>query len=99
MNSLYAPLLVRYVSATGILVHLLLASMFIGTITLAVVSEGIYAYIKDARWLDTAKMFGRVAGIFLGTGAAFGTLVEFGLVTIWSNFVSIMGSASFFHST
>lgn len=93
MATLYAPLLVRYVSATGILVHLLLASMFIGTITLAVVAEAIYAYGKDARWLDTAKMFGRVAGIFLGTGAAFGTLVEFGLVTIWSNFVSIMGSA------
>ncbi|MFB6490362.1 MAG: cytochrome ubiquinol oxidase subunit I [Thermoproteus sp. AZ2] len=83
----------RVVSAVGILAHLSLASSFLGTIALAVIGEYIWLRHKDQTWLDLAKKFNIAATIFFGVGAAFGTLVEFGLVTLWSNFIAIIGTA------
>ncbi|MFP3198429.1 MAG: cytochrome ubiquinol oxidase subunit I [Thermoproteus sp.] len=85
--------LARLVSAVGVLAHLSLASSFLGTIALAVIGEYIWLRRQDKEWLDLAKKFNIVATIFFGVGAAFGTLVEFGLVTIWSNFIAIIGTA------
>ncbi len=85
--------LARLVSAVGVLAHLSLASAFLGTIALAVIGEYIWLRRKDQQWLDLAKKFNIAATIFFGVGAAFGTLVEFGLVTIWSNFIAIIGTA------
>ncbi len=92
VSSLEAPLLARWLSGVGIMAHLLLASMFIGTITFAVVAEFRYLRNRDEDWRFLARTFSVIATIFLGVGAAFGTLVEFGLVTIWSNFVTLIGS-------
>lgn len=72
--------------------HLLLTSMFIGTITFAAVSEYRYMRTRDEDWRLLARTFAVIATIFLGVGAAFGTLVEFGLVVLWSNFVTLIGS-------
>ncbi|ABW02509.1 cytochrome ubiquinol oxidase subunit I [Caldivirga maquilingensis] len=83
----------RWVSAIGILAHLSLASSFLGTILIAVIAEYLYLVKHDKDWYDKARMFSVVSTIFFGVGAAFGTLVEFGLVTIWSNFITIIGSA------
>ncbi len=83
----------RWLSAIGILAHLSLASSFLGTILIAVVAEFLYLTRHDKDWYDKARMFSVVSTIFFGVGAAFGTLVEFGLVTIWSNFITIIGSA------
>ncbi|PLC65921.1 cytochrome ubiquinol oxidase subunit I [Thermoproteus sp. CP80] len=85
--------LARLVSAVGVLAHLSLASSFLGAIALAVIGEYIWLRRQDKEWLDLAKKFNIVATIFFGVGAAFGTLVEFGLVTIWSNFIAIIGTA------
>jgi len=85
--------LARLVSAVGVLAHLSLASSFLGAIALAVIGEYIWLRRQDKEWLDLAKKFNVVATIFFGVGAAFGTLVEFGLVTIWSNFIAIIGTA------
>jgi len=85
--------LARLVSAVGVLAHLSLASSFLGAIALAVIGEYIWLRRQDQEWLDLAKKFNVVATIFFGVGAAFGTLVEFGLVTIWSNFIAIIGTA------
>lgn len=85
--------LARLVSAVGVLAHLSLASSFLGTIGLAVIAEYLWLRRRDEDWLNLAKRFNIVATIFFGVGAAFGTLVEFGLVTIWSNFIAIIGSA------
>jgi len=91
-SELEAPLLARWLSGVGITAHLLLASMFIGTITFAVVAEYRYLRTGDADWNALARTFAVIATIFLGVGAAFGTLVEFGLVVLWSNFVTLIGS-------
>jgi cytochrome d ubiquinol oxidase subunit I len=85
--------LARLVSAVGVLAHLSMASSFLGAIALAVIGEYIWLRRQDKEWLDLAKKFNVVATIFFGVGAAFGTLVEFGLVTIWSNFIAIIGTA------
>ncbi|KUO84845.1 MAG: cytochrome BD quinol oxidase subunit I [Thermoproteus sp. CIS_19] len=85
--------LARLVSAVGVLAHLARASSFLGAIALAVIGEYIWLRRQDKEWLDLAKKFNVVATIFFGVGAAFGTLVEFGLVTIWSNFIAIIGTA------
>ncbi|MFP3211816.1 MAG: cytochrome ubiquinol oxidase subunit I [Thermoproteus sp.] len=85
--------LARLVSAVGVLAHLSLASSFLGAIALAVIGEYIWLRRQDKEWLDLAKKFNIAATIFFGVGAAFGTLVEFGLVTIWSNFIAIIGTA------
>jgi cytochrome d ubiquinol oxidase subunit I len=85
--------LARLVSAVGVLAHLSLASSFLGAIALAVIGEYIWLRRQDKEWLDLAKKFNIIATIFFGVGAAFGTLVEFGLVTIWSNFIAIIGTA------
>ena len=85
--------LARLVSAVGVLAHLSMASSFLGAIALAVIGEYIWLRRQDKEWLDLAKKFNIVATIFFGVGAAFGTLVEFGLVTIWSNFIAIIGTA------
>ncbi len=85
--------LARLVSAVGVLAHLSLASSFLGAIALAVIGEYIWLRRQDKEWLNLAKKFNVVATIFFGVGAAFGTLVEFGLVTIWSNFIAIIGTA------
>ncbi|WP_232085453.1 cytochrome ubiquinol oxidase subunit I [Conexivisphaera calida] len=92
MSTLEAPLLARWLSGVGIMAHLLLASMFIGTITFAVVAEYRYMRTRDEDWRLLARTFAVIATIFLGVGAAFGTLVEFGLVVLWSNFVTLIGS-------
>ncbi|MGC8969511.1 MAG: cytochrome ubiquinol oxidase subunit I [Conexivisphaera sp.] len=89
---LEAPLLARWLSGVGIMAHLLLASMFIGTITFAVVAEYRYLRSGDPDWRALARTFSVISTIFLGVGAAFGTLVEFGLVVLWSNFVTLIGS-------
>ncbi|MFP3191752.1 MAG: cytochrome ubiquinol oxidase subunit I [Thermoproteus sp.] len=85
--------LARLVSAVGVLAHLSMATSFLGAIALAVIGEYIWLRRQDKEWLDLAKKFNIIATIFFGVGAAFGTLVEFGLVTIWSNFIAIIGTA------
>ncbi|MFP3266262.1 MAG: cytochrome ubiquinol oxidase subunit I [Thermoproteus sp.] len=85
--------LARLVSAVGVLAHLSMATSFLGAIALAVIGEYIWLRRQDKEWLDLAKKFNIAATIFFGVGAAFGTLVEFGLVTIWSNFIAIIGTA------
>jgi len=91
-SGLEAPLLARWLSGVGIMSHLLLASMFIGTMTFAVVAEYRHLRTGDQDWNALARAFAVIATIFLGVGAAFGTLVEFGLVVLWSNFVTLIGS-------
>jgi cytochrome d ubiquinol oxidase subunit I len=88
-----APDVLRVITATGVLAHVSMASSFLGTILIAVVAEYLYMRSHNQFWLNTARTFSVVATIFFGVGAAFGTLVEFGLVTIWSNFVSLIGEA------
>lgn len=83
----------RLVSGVGVLAHLSLASAFLGSIALAVMGEYLWLRRRDGEWLDLAKKFAVAATIFFGVGAAFGTLVEFGLVTIWSNFIALIGTA------
>lgn len=83
----------RWLTAIGVLAHVSLASSFLGTILLAVVAEFLYLTRRSQDWYNKARMFSVVATIFFGVGAAFGTLVEFGLVTIWSNFISVIGTA------
>ncbi|MGC9178953.1 MAG: cytochrome ubiquinol oxidase subunit I [Vulcanisaeta sp.] len=88
-----APTDIRVVSAVGILAHLSLASSFLGTILLAIVAEFLYIRKHNQFWYNTARTFSVISTIFFGVGAAFGTLVEFGLVTLWSNFISLIGEA------
>ncbi len=70
-----------------------MASSFLGAILLAVVTEYLYIKSHNQFWYNTARTFSVISTIFFGVGAAFGTLVEFGLVTLWSNFISLIGEA------
>ncbi len=88
-----APTDVRVVTAVGVLAHLAMASSFLGTILIAVVAEYLYIKSRNPFWYNTARTFSVISTIFFGVGAAFGTLVEFGLVTLWSNFISLIGEA------
>ncbi|WP_069806828.1 cytochrome ubiquinol oxidase subunit I [Vulcanisaeta thermophila] len=88
-----APTDIRVVTAVGVLAHVALASAFLGTILMAAVAEYLYMRSHNQFWLNTARIFSVIAAIFFGVGAAFGTLVEFGLVTLWSNFISVIGEA------
>lgn len=82
----------RVLSASGIIAHLSLASSFLGTIALALVLEYKYLRTKDNAYFQKARMFSVISTIIFGVGAAYGTFVEFGLVTVWSNFIAMMGA-------
>ncbi|MGC9208575.1 MAG: cytochrome ubiquinol oxidase subunit I [Nitrososphaeria archaeon] len=82
----------RVLTASGIIAHLSLASTFLGTIALALVLELRYLITKDEALRERARAFSVISTIVFGVGAAYGTLVEFGLVTVWSNFVALMGA-------
>lgn len=85
-------LLSRIVSAVGILVHISLASSFLGTIALALLFESRYLKGGDADYMTLSRKFAVISTIIFGVGAAYGTLVEFGLVTVWSNFIALIGA-------
>ncbi|MGC8593397.1 MAG: cytochrome ubiquinol oxidase subunit I [Nitrososphaeria archaeon] len=84
----------RVLSASGIIAHLSLASSFLGTIALALVLEYKYLRTKDQDYLHKARMFSVISTIIFGVGAAYGTFVEFGLVTVWSNFIAMIGAVA-----
>ncbi len=86
--------LARMVSAVGILTHLALASTFLGTIALALVFEYKHIRSGDPDYLSLSRKFSVISTIVFGVGAAYGTLVEFGLVTVWSSFVTAIGAIS-----
>lgn len=92
MVSATVLLLSRVVSAVGILVHISLASSFLGTIALALLFEFRYLRSGDADYMQLSRKFAVISTIIFGVGAAYGTLVEFGLVTVWSNFVALIGA-------
>jgi len=85
-------LLSRVVSAVGILVHISLASSFLGTIALALLFEFRYLRGGDVDYMKLSRKFAVISTIIFGVGAAYGTLVEFGLVTVWSNFIALIGA-------
>lgn len=82
----------RVLSASGIIAHMALASSFLGTIALALVLEYKYLRTKDNAYFQKARMFSVISTIIFGVGAAYGTFVEFGLVTVWSNFIAMIGA-------
>jgi cytochrome d ubiquinol oxidase subunit I len=79
----------------GIYVHGFFLSLAVGLPYVVLPSEAIGIIRKDNQYTEAAKRISVVWAISFGFGAVTGTLVEFGLVQIWSGVTLAIGSFFF----
>ncbi|MGC8709770.1 MAG: cytochrome ubiquinol oxidase subunit I, partial [Thermoplasmata archaeon] len=79
----------------GIYVHGFFLLMAVGLPYLVLTYEFLGIRRKDYDYLNAAKRLSAVWGISFAIGAATGTLVEFGLVQVWSGTLVAIGSFFF----
>jgi cytochrome d ubiquinol oxidase subunit I len=79
----------------GIYVHGFFLSLAVGLPYLVLPLEAAGIIRKDRRYTEAAKQISAVWAISFGFGAVTGTLVEFGLVQIWSGVLLAIGSFFF----
>jgi len=79
----------------GIYVHGFFLLMAVGLPYVVLSYEALGIRRKDKEFLGAAKKLSRVWGISFAIGAATGTLVEFGLVQLWSGTLVAIGSFFF----
>ncbi|MDP8012399.1 MAG: cytochrome ubiquinol oxidase subunit I [Thermoplasmata archaeon] len=79
----------------GIYVHGFFLLMAVGLPYVVLSYEALGIKRKDKEYLGAAKKLSRVWGISFAIGAATGTLVEFGLVQLWSGTLVAIGSFFF----
>ena len=79
----------------GIYVHAFFLSLAVGLPYVVLPSEALGIIRKDKEFIEAAKRISVVWAISFGFGAVTGTLVEFGLVQIWSGVTLAIGSFFF----
>mgnify|MGYP001074941433 CR=1 FL=1 len=88
--------LARFLSAFGIYGHGVLLGLVLGIPWLIVVSEYLWMRRRDEHYKQLAFSWTKALLIVFGTGAASGTLMEFGLFTVWPEFVRLGGTYLFY---
>jgi cytochrome d ubiquinol oxidase subunit I len=88
--------LARFLSAFGIYGHGVLLGLVLGIPWLVVASECLWITRRDACYRQLAYAWTKVLAIVFGTGAASGTLMEFGLFTVWPEFIRLGGLYLFY---
>ena len=79
----------------GIYVHGFFLSLAVGLPYVVLPAEALGIVRKDEQYMEAAKRISVVWAISFGFGAVTGTLVEFGLVQIWSGVTLAIGSFFF----
>jgi cytochrome d ubiquinol oxidase subunit I len=88
--------LARFLSAFGIYGHGVLLGLVLGIPWLVVASECLWITRRDPCYRELASTWMKVLAIVFGTGAASGTLMEFGLFTVWPEFIRLGGLYLFY---
>jgi len=88
--------LARFLSAFGIYGHGVLLGLVLGIPWLIVASECLWITRRDVHYKQLAFTWTKVLAIVFGTGAASGTLMEFGLFTVWPEFIRLGGLYLFY---
>jgi cytochrome d ubiquinol oxidase subunit I len=88
--------LARFLSAFGIYGHGVLLGLVLGIPWLVVASECLWINGRDPCYKQLAYAWTKVLAIVFGTGAASGTLMEFGLFTVWPEFIRLGGLYLFY---
>lgn len=88
--------LARFLSAFGIYGHGILLGLVLGIPWLIVASECLWITRHDACYKQLASKWTKILAIIFGTGAASGTLMEFGLFTVWPEFIRLGGQYLFY---
>ena len=87
---------VRALSIVGIGLHWGILQYVLGLPFMAFVAELIYFKTKDEDWMRIAKVLVKATAIVFAVGAASGTLVEFGLITVWPRVLAAVGKWLYF---
>ena len=87
---------VRALSIIGIGLHWGILQYVLGLPFMAFVAELIYFKTKDEDWMRIAKVLVKATAIVFAVGAASGTLVEFGLITVWPRVLAAVGKWLYF---
>jgi cytochrome d ubiquinol oxidase subunit I len=88
--------LARFLSAFGIYGHGVLLGLALGIPWLIVASESLWITRRDEHYRGLAFSWAKALAIVFGTGAASGTLMEFGLFTVWPEFIRLGGTYLFY---
>jgi cytochrome d ubiquinol oxidase subunit I len=88
--------LARFLSAFGIYGHGVLLGLVLGIPWLIVASECLWITRRDQHYKGLAFSWTKALAILFGTGAASGTLMEFGLFTVWPEFIRLGGLYLFY---
>jgi len=88
--------LARFLSAFGIYGHGVLLGLVLGIPWLIVASECLWITRRDEHYKQLAFTWTKALAIVFGTGAASGTLMEFGLFTVWPEFIRLGGLYLFY---
>lgn len=88
--------LARLLSAFGIYGHGVLLGLVLGIPWLIVASECLSITRHDEHYKALAFSWTKALAIVFGTGAASGTLMEFGLFTVWPEFIRLGGLYLFY---
>jgi len=74
----------------------MLLGLVLGIPWLIVASECLWITRHDACYKQLASKWTKILAIIFGTGAASGTLMEFGLFTVWPEFIRLGGQYLFY---
>jgi len=88
--------LAKFLSALGVYGHGVLLGLVLGIPWLIVAAESLWIRRGDDRYKGLAFTWMKVLAIVFGTGAASGTLMEFGLFTVWPEFIRLGGQYLFY---
>jgi cytochrome d ubiquinol oxidase subunit I len=88
--------LARLLSAFGIYGHGVLLGLVLGIPWLIVIAECLWITRRDEHYKTLALRWTKALAIVFGTGAASGTLMEFGLFTVWPEFIRLGGLYLFY---
>ena len=88
--------LARFLSGFGIYGHGVLLGLVLGIPWLIVASECLWIMRRDEHYKGLAFSWMKALAILFGTGAASGTLMEFGLFTVWPEFIRLAGLYLFY---
>ena len=82
----------EYMTIVGIYVHAFFLIFAVGFPVVVLSLESIGIIRKDDDYIKLAKNASKLWGITFAVGAVTGTLVEFGLVVLWSGSISLIAS-------
>jgi cytochrome d ubiquinol oxidase subunit I len=86
----------RAMSIVGIGIHWGILQYVLGLPFMAFIAELIYFKTKDPDWMRIAKVLVKGTALVFAVGAATGTLVEFGLITVWPRVLTAVGKWLYF---